>query len=59
MSIRIGIVGISGYGGGEALRHLANHPVFELTYADVSGLFQSNRLHVGDVTWAAGVGFEF
>jgi len=33
MSIRIGIVGISGYGGGEALRLIANHPAFELVYA--------------------------
>ena len=33
MSIRVGIVGISGFGGGEALRLLATHPHFELTYA--------------------------
>ena len=33
MSIRVGIVGISGFGGGEALRLLANHPLFELVYA--------------------------
>jgi N-acetyl-gamma-glutamyl-phosphate reductase len=32
MSIRIGIVGVSGYGGGEALRLCANHPVFEVVY---------------------------
>jgi hypothetical protein len=32
---------------------------FELTYADVSGLFQDNKLHVGDLTWTAGVNFEF
>lgn len=32
MSIRIGIVGVSGYGGGEALRLVATHPAFELTY---------------------------
>jgi hypothetical protein len=32
---------------------------FELTYADVSGLFQSNKLHVGDFTWAAGFAVEF
>jgi hypothetical protein len=31
----------------------------ELTYADVSGLGQSNKLHVGDLTWAAGINFEF
>ena len=33
MSINVGIVGISGYGGGEALRLVANHPAFQLTYA--------------------------
>jgi N-acetyl-gamma-glutamyl-phosphate reductase len=33
MSIRVGIVGISGYGGGEALRLCATHPTFELVYA--------------------------
>jgi len=32
MSIRIGIVGVSGYGGGEALRLCANHPAFEVVY---------------------------
>ena len=31
MSIRVGIVGISGYGGGEALRLCATHPAFEVT----------------------------
>jgi N-acetyl-gamma-glutamyl-phosphate reductase len=33
MSFKIGIVGISGYGGGEALRIIASHPQFELVYA--------------------------
>lgn len=33
MSIRVGIVGISGFGGGEALRLIASHPAFELVYA--------------------------
>ncbi|WP_323794672.1 N-acetyl-gamma-glutamyl-phosphate reductase [Nisaea sp.] len=33
MSIRVGIVGISGFGGGEALRLIAAHPSFELVYA--------------------------
>jgi N-acetyl-gamma-glutamyl-phosphate reductase len=33
MSMRVGIVGVSGYGGGEALRLLASHPSFELVYA--------------------------
>src|SRR5439155_19701634 len=32
MSIRVGIVGVSGYGGGEALRLCAAHPSFELFY---------------------------
>ncbi len=32
MSIRVGIVGVSGYGGGEALRLCASHPGFEVTY---------------------------
>lgn len=31
--IRVGIVGISGYGGGETLRYIAGHPNFELVYA--------------------------
>lgn len=33
MNIRVGIVGISGFGGGEALRLIAGHPSFELVYA--------------------------
>jgi N-acetyl-gamma-glutamyl-phosphate reductase len=33
MSIRVGIVGVSGYGGGEALRICASHPSFEVVYA--------------------------
>ena len=33
MSKRVGIVGISGYGGGEALRLIAQHPEFKLVYA--------------------------
>jgi N-acetyl-gamma-glutamyl-phosphate reductase len=33
MSIRVGIVGISGYGGGEALRLCAGHPTFKVAYA--------------------------
>ncbi|MEP5767202.1 N-acetyl-gamma-glutamyl-phosphate reductase [Nisaea sp.] len=33
MSMRVGIVGISGFGGGEALRLIAGHPSFELVYA--------------------------
>jgi N-acetyl-gamma-glutamyl-phosphate reductase len=30
MSIRVGIVGISGFGGGEAMRLVASHPSFDL-----------------------------
>jgi N-acetyl-gamma-glutamyl-phosphate reductase len=37
VSIRIGIVGISGFGGGEAMRLLANHPAFDLVYAAGEG----------------------
>jgi N-acetyl-gamma-glutamyl-phosphate reductase len=33
MSFRVGIVGISGYGGGEALRYCASHPAFQVVYA--------------------------
>jgi N-acetyl-gamma-glutamyl-phosphate reductase len=33
MSIRVGIAGISGYGGGELLRLCAGHPAFEVVYA--------------------------
>lgn len=33
MSIRVGIVGISGFGGGEALRLCATHPAFQVAYA--------------------------
>jgi N-acetyl-gamma-glutamyl-phosphate reductase len=33
MALRVGIVGISGYGGGEALRLVAGHPGFDLVYA--------------------------
>jgi N-acetyl-gamma-glutamyl-phosphate reductase len=32
-SMRIGIVGVSGYGGSELLRLCASHPAFELAYA--------------------------
>lgn len=33
MSFRVGIVGISGYGGGEVLRYCAAHPAFQVVYA--------------------------
>src|SRR5438874_2544433 len=32
MSFRVGIVGVSGYGGGEALRICAGHPELEVVY---------------------------
>jgi N-acetyl-gamma-glutamyl-phosphate reductase len=35
MSIRVGILGVGGYGGGEVLRLCASHPTFEVVY--VSG----------------------
>lgn len=37
MRLRVGIVGVSGYGGGEALRLCATHPAFELVYAGGDG----------------------
>jgi N-acetyl-gamma-glutamyl-phosphate reductase len=37
MGIRVGIVGISGFGGGEAMRLVASHPSFELVYAAGEG----------------------
>jgi N-acetyl-gamma-glutamyl-phosphate reductase len=33
MAIRVGIAGVSGYGGGELLRLCAGHPAFEVVYA--------------------------
>jgi len=43
MSIRVGILGISGFGGGEALRLILSHPTFELVYAAGEGS-AGNRL---------------
>lgn len=37
MSIRVGIVGVSGYGGGEVLRLCATHPSFKLQYVAGEG----------------------
>jgi N-acetyl-gamma-glutamyl-phosphate reductase len=37
MTMRVGIVGISGFGGGEALRLIAGHPSFQLVYAAGEG----------------------
>jgi N-acetyl-gamma-glutamyl-phosphate reductase len=36
-SFRVGIVGVSGYGGGETLRLCAQHPTFQLVYAAGEG----------------------
>jgi hypothetical protein len=33
--------------------------VFEYGHYDISGLFESNRLHVGDTTWTLGLLLEF
>ncbi|MFH0901288.1 MAG: MXAN_2562 family outer membrane beta-barrel protein, partial [Pseudomonadota bacterium] len=33
--------------------------LFEVTCADMSGLGTSNRLHVGDLFWTAGLSFEY
>jgi hypothetical protein len=33
--------------------------VFQLTYADISGLGMSDRLHVGDTNWSLGLMFQF
>jgi N-acetyl-gamma-glutamyl-phosphate reductase len=37
MSIRVGIVGVSGFGGGEVMRLVASHPSFELVYVAGEG----------------------
>jgi N-acetyl-gamma-glutamyl-phosphate reductase len=43
MSIRAGIVGVSGYGGGEVARLLSQHPDVDLTYV-VSNTYQGQKL---------------
>jgi hypothetical protein len=35
------------------------HLFFELNHYDISGLGQSNRMHLGDNTWTMGLMFEF
>lgn len=35
------------------------HLFFELNHYDISGLGQSNRMHLGDDTWTMGLMFEF
>jgi N-acetyl-gamma-glutamyl-phosphate reductase len=37
MRLRVGIVGVSGYGGGETLRLCATHPAFDVVYAGGEG----------------------
>ncbi len=57
MSIKVGVVGVSGYGGGEALRLLAAHPAFELVYVagessagqKLSERFPGVAEHIGDL----------
>lgn len=58
MTIRIGIVGASGYGGGELLRLLARHPEVEVSLA-TSNKFSGKRVSVAhpnlrgsDITFA-------
>lgn len=43
-NMRVGIVGVSGYGGGELVRLLAQHPRVELAYA-TSGTYAGQPLH--------------
>jgi hypothetical protein len=33
--------------------------IFQFTYADISGLGMSDRLHVGDTNWSLGLMFQF
>src|SRR3954468_21784033 len=49
---RIGIVGVSGYGGGELLRLIAGHPCFELAY--VAGESSAGESLVQRFPWLAG-----
>jgi N-acetyl-gamma-glutamyl-phosphate reductase len=49
---RVGIVGVSGYGGGELLRLCAGHPGFELTY--VAGETSAGQRLAERFPWLAG-----
>jgi N-acetyl-gamma-glutamyl-phosphate reductase len=49
---RVGIVGVSGYGGGELLRLLASHPSFELAY--VGGEASAGQTLAERFPWLAG-----
>ena len=35
------------------------HLFFEFSHADISGLGESNKIHLGDTTWSLGILFEF
>jgi N-acetyl-gamma-glutamyl-phosphate reductase len=49
---RIGIVGVSGYGGGELLRLIAGHPAFKLAYA--AGEVSAGQALAQRFPWLAG-----
>jgi len=49
---RVGIVGVSGYGGGELLRLVAGHPTFELAY--VAGESSAGQRLEQRFPWLAG-----
>jgi N-acetyl-gamma-glutamyl-phosphate reductase len=49
---RVGIVGVSGYGGGELLRLIAGHPRFELAY--VAGETSAGQVLTQRFPWLAG-----
>ena len=59
MSIKVGIVGVSGYGGGEVLRLCVTHPAFELTYiGGASSAGQRLGDHYPGLTKYAGLGID-
>ncbi|HEY1290843.1 MAG TPA: N-acetyl-gamma-glutamyl-phosphate reductase, partial [Burkholderiales bacterium] len=49
---RVGIVGVSGYGGGELLRLVSGHPSFELAYA--AGESSAGQALAQRFPWLAG-----
>jgi N-acetyl-gamma-glutamyl-phosphate reductase len=49
---RVGIVGVSGYGGGELVRLIAGHPAFELAYA--AGETSAGQTLAQRFPWLAG-----
>jgi len=50
--VRVGIVGVSGYGGAELLRLIAGHPSFELAYA--AGEASAGQMLAQRLPWLAG-----